>query len=172
MAYKDTIVFSPQGKMNTDADVKSLPKGDIIDAFCCRWGIKNDGTVGAVENIKGNWHLPINMPAGNNKVIGGCADYPNNSVIYFLYNDQARHCILNLNMITRDISPILWEEPVLNFDNKYIINPHVMGGLLIWLNTDGRMKNLRIDFWTRNTAIKYKEGIGYWILTSDFVVQP
>jgi hypothetical protein len=171
MPYKETIVFSPQGKMNTDSDVKLLPKGDIIDAFCCRWGMKNDGTVGAVENLKGNWLLPINLPAGNNSVIGGCVDFPNNQVIYFLFNDQSRHCIISINMITRDQHPILWEEPILNFDNGYIMNAHVLGGILYWLNTDGELKNLVIDFWTRNTAIKYKFGIGYWILF-QYVVQP
>lgn len=172
MPYKSTILFPTTGKMDSDTDVASVKVGDIIDAFCCRWGTKNEGTVDAVENIKGNWLLPINLPTGNNTVIGGCNDFPNNSVIFFVYNDQNKHSILKVNMLTKIITPILWEEPVLNFDEKFISNPHVQDGILYWLNSKtGELQNLRIDFWTRNTAIKYKEGIGYWLLT-EYVVQP
>jgi hypothetical protein len=172
MPYKDTIMFPPQGKINTDADIKSVPKGDIIDAFCCRWGVKNDGTVGAVENIKGNELLAINLPEGNNTVIGGCQYYEDNSVLIFLYNDQNKHCILRIDVVTKEVTPILWEESILNFSRSFIQNPHVLDGVLYYLNTDGELKNLIIESAVKLTYEKYGEGIGWWIIEDSFIVQP
>lgn len=170
MAYKFPITFPPQGKMNTDADLKSIPVGDIIDALNCRWGVKNDGTVGTVENVKGNELLPFILPEGNNKCIGGCKYYPDNSVIAFVFNSNNQHSILRIDMVSKTISPILWGEPVLNFSDGYILNSHVIDGILFYLNTNGELQKLIIESAIKYTNLTHKEGIGYWILESDFVV--
>jgi hypothetical protein len=171
MPFKDTIIFSPKGKMNTDSDVKMIPRGDIVDSFCCRWGIKNDGTVGAVENIKGNELLGINLPLGNNKVIGGCPYHEDNSVLVFLFNDQIRHCILRIDMLVKSVTPILWEEPALELSDGFIQNPKVLDGVLYWLNTDGILKKLIIEKAKKLTYQKYGIGIGYWKL-EEYIVYP
>jgi len=172
MSFKDTITFPPQGKMNSDADIKSVPRGDIIDAFCCRWGTKNEGTVGAVENLKGNELLPINLPSGTNKVIGGCQYFEDGSVIAFVFNTENNHCIIRVDPIQKEVTPILYREPVLNFQDKFIQNPRVLDGVLYWLNTDGQLKNLIIEKARKYTYAKWGEGIGWWIISEDFVVQP
>lgn len=172
MPFKDTISFPPTGKMNSDVDIKSIPKGDIIDAFNCRWGLKNDGTIGAVESIKGNKLLNINLPTGINKAIGGCPYYEDSSVLIFLYNSENKHCILRVDMVLKTVTPILWEVQKLNFSESFIQNPKVIDGILYWLNTDGRLMKLIIDKAKKLTYKNYLEGIGYWIVENDFVVQP
>jgi len=172
MPFKDTIVFLPDGKIDVDSDVRRVKKGDMLDALNCRWGVKNDGTVFAVENIKGNELLAINLPQGNNKAIGGCQYFPDNSVLIFLYNNQNRHCILRVDMLEKEVAPILWEEQALNFQDGYIMNAQVLDGVLYWLNTNGEMKNLIIEKALKLTHTKFGEGIGFWVLESDFIIVP
>ncbi len=170
--YKGQILFPSKGKMDSDSDVRSIAQGDIIDAMNCRWGLKNDGTVNAVENILGNYPLSLNMPPGNNKCIGTCVDFPSNSVIKFVYNDQNLHSIVNINMVTKEETPILWQEEVLKFSDGYIMNAHVLNGILIYLNTNGELQNIIIESAVKYTNDKYGDGIGWWILEDDFVSQP
>jgi hypothetical protein len=173
MAYKDTIVFPPDGKIDVDSEVRRVKKGDIVDAFNCRWGVRNDGSVFAIENVKGNELIAINLPIGNNKAIGYCNDFPNNRVIFFLFNDQNNHCILQVDMIRKEVSPIVWSLPTLNFSDGYIMNAHVVAGnLLIYLNTNGELQNLLIDKAIKTTYNTYGSGIGYWIIEDDFVIVP
>lgn len=169
--YRAQILFPPQGKMDSDSDWRAVANGNIIDAMNCRWGLKNDGTIGTVENVKGNVLLPINLPTGINKVIGGCCDYPDNRVILFLYNTESNHSILQIDMTTREVSPILWCEPALNFDDGFIMNSHVLNGILYWLNTNRELKKLIIEKAIKLTYEKWGEGIGFWILEDSFVVQ-
>lgn len=169
--YKDTIVFPPDGKIDVDSEVRRIKKGDIIDAKNVRWGTKNDGTVFAVENIKGNELYAITLPQGNNKTIGGCQYYPDNSVLIFLYNDQNKHCILRVDMLRRVVEPILWQVPELEFSDGFIMNAQVLDGNLIWLNTNGELKNLIIEKAQKLTNDLYFSGIGYWIIEDDFIVQ-
>ncbi len=168
--YIVPIAFPATGKMDGDSDLRAIKEGDIVDALNCRWGIRNDGTVGSVENIKSNLELPINLPDGNNKVVGGCADYENKMAVVFLYNDENRHCILSVNMESNDVSPILWEETILNLDGQYINNPVVLDGILYWTDVNG-IRNLIIEKARAYTFTKYNRGIGYWKL-EEYVVQP
>lgn len=165
------IAFPATGKMDGDSDLRAIKQGDIVDALNCRWGFKNDTTVGSVENIKSNKELPINLPDGNNKVVGGCPDYANNSAVVFLFNDENRHCILSVNMESQQVSPILWEESVLNFDGQYINNPVVLDGTIYWTDVNG-LRMLIIDKARKYTYTKYNRGIGYWVIEDTFVVQP
>lgn len=172
MAYRDTIVFPPDGKLDVDSEVRRLKKGDMIDAFNCRWGVRNNGSVFAIENIKGNKLIAINVPEGNNTAIGYCVDFPSNTVIVFLFNDKNNHCIYQVDMVREEISPILWQEPVLNFSDGYIMNAHVLNGVLYYLNTNGEPQNVFIERCQKYTFTKYPTGIGVWILDDDFIVQP
>lgn len=171
MPFKDTITFPPTGKMNSDVDIKSIPKGDIIDAFNCRWGLKNDGTIGAVESVKGNELLSINLPIGINVIIGGCTYYEDNSVLVFLYNSENKHCILRVDMLIKTVTPILWQVPALEFSDLFIENARVIDGILYWLNTNGELKNLIIDKAKKLTFKTFGIGVGYW-KTEEYVVYP
>ena len=168
--YYETIVFPPTGKMDGDSDVRSIEKGDIRDALNCRWGLKNRETGGSVENIIGNKIFPVNLPVGNNKIVAGCVDYETNRGIIFLYNDQNRHCILEIDMALEEISPILWEEPVLNFDGQYVNNPVVLDGTIYWTDHNG-LRNLFIESVRKYTVTNpdklNMEGVGYWIIENE-----
>jgi hypothetical protein len=170
MPFKDTIVFSPKQRLDSDSDVRAMEKGSAIDAMNCRWGLKNDGSVFAVENVKGNELLPIILPAGSNRIIGGCQDYQNNRVIVFVYNDQNLHSILKVDMIRKEVSPIVYKDPVLNFDGTFINNPRVVNGLLVWTDNNG-LCNLIIEKAEKMTFKLYREGISVWAISDDFVVQ-
>jgi hypothetical protein len=169
--YIDKIQFSPKGKMDSDSDVRSVQKGDIIDALNSRWGVKNNGTVGSVENIKGNKLIPINLPVGNNKIVGTCEDRQMNKGIAFLYNDQNHHGILQIDILTETITPIMWDAPILNFDGQYINNPVVLDGVIYYTDVNG-IHNVLIDKVQKYTLKAYNQGIGYWIISTDFIVQP
>lgn len=168
--YIDKIQFPSQGKMNSDIDPRYLSKEDIIDALNCRWGVKNDGTVNAVENIKGNKLIPITLPVGNNKIIGTCEDRERNKGIAFLYNDQNRHCVLEIDILLQSISPILWEEPILAFDGQYLNNPQVLNGVIYYTDYSG-IHNIFIEKCQKYTFKTKNEGIGFWLLT-EYVTQP
>lgn len=170
--YKAQIMFPPKGKMDSDSDWRSMAQGDIIDALNCRWGVRNDNSVGAVENVSGNVLLPINLPEGNNKVIGACCDYPNNRVIIFNFNDKNNHGVFEINMITREITPILWIEPTLAFsEDGFIMNATVIDGEVYFLDTNGRPRNIIIESAVKYTYAKWPQGVGYW-LVEEYIVQP
>jgi len=133
----EEIVY-PGGGLNTDADDKTLPKGDYPWAL----NIKQTelGQSGTIVNVKGNVKVSITLPAGSNEVIGFCEDKEDLAGIYFVYNSNSNHCILRYNSSDDTIDKILWQESVLGFSLSYRINnPGIVGSdenkLLFW--TDG-----------------------------------
>jgi hypothetical protein len=74
-------------------------------------------------------------------------------------------------MLKKEVGPILWEEEALKFQDKYIVNPHVLDGILYWLNVDGELKNLIIEKALKLTYNTYGIGIGYWKI-EEYIVQP
>lgn len=167
--YKDNILFPAAGFVDKDSEYRFIEKGNIIDALNCRWGFKNDGTVNAIENILGNKLLNITLPEGNNTIIGGCNFYEEESLITFLYNDKNKHCIFQIKKQEQTVIPILWEEQVLNFENKFVNRPIVIGGIIYWTDNNGP-RNLIIEKAKKLTNNKYGEGIGYWIIEDTFVI--
>lgn len=90
------------GGLNSDDELRNVPKGDFIHSKNIRVAINQTNKGGAMLNIKGNTlitkHcLPYNndvFPEGNNKVIGSVEDTKYNTVIYFVWNSQSKHQIL------------------------------------------------------------------------------
>jgi len=70
--------------LNSDDEDRAMPKGDYRSATNIRNGSSDTGSVGAIENLKGNLKIEDNLPAGDYKAIGAYEDVVGNSVIYFL----------------------------------------------------------------------------------------
>jgi len=70
--------------LNSDDEDRAMPKGDYRSATNIRNGSSDTGSVGAIENLKGNLQIEDNLPSGNYKTVGVYEDVVGNSVIYFL----------------------------------------------------------------------------------------
>jgi len=90
-----------QGKMNKDLDERIIPKGEYIEAQNVAISESEDSDVGAIETIRGNKKVNINIPiAGSPEVIGHVRDVNNKRIIYFITN-FAGNDAENIRKITR-----------------------------------------------------------------------
>jgi len=176
--YSHDILIDPKGKVNKDVDLRSTPAGDIIDAVGCRWGFKNRGNVFACENVIGTKNLPFTLPAGVNTVIGGGEDPERDSCIVVFHNTGNSHSILRINVITENIDPIIWGESIFKFSlaspvNRVKVLSTGKTGEGILLFTDGynSQRYMNIERFRKYTYETKNEGVGYWIVESDFIVQ-
>jgi hypothetical protein len=176
--YSKEILIDPKGKINKDADLRAIPVGDLVDALNCRWGVKNRGNVFACENIIGTKNLPFILPSGVNTVIGGCEDPERNSWIAIYHNSNNGHSIIRINTITENIDPIVYQESIFNFSKNYPIGcARVLStgrtgeGILIFVEKHNSPRYLNIERLRKYTYETKNEGIGYWIISQDFIVQ-
>jgi len=72
--------------LNSDDEDRAMPKGDYRSATNIRNGSSDTGSVGAIENLKGNLQIEDNLPEGVYNTIGAYEDVVGNSIIYFLFN--------------------------------------------------------------------------------------
>jgi hypothetical protein len=130
-------VFS--GSMNFDADDTQIKQEDYKYALNIRNGF--GGIQGIAINVKGNGLVQYTLPVGNNICIGTCEDRRGQTVIYFVYNSNGNHQILQF------------------FPQKITVgNPYgtieliAIGGVLNfspdWLITHAEMVNGELLYWT------------------------
>ncbi len=75
--------------LNSDDEDRAMPKGDYRSALNIRNGSSDTGSVGSIENLKGNTHIEDGLsPTGKYKTIGAYEDEVGNSIIYFLFNNE------------------------------------------------------------------------------------
>ncbi len=172
--FKDIINFPVSGGMNLDDESRSIPKGDVIRVLNGRWGVSYGSNSNAIEKIMGMQQVNINLPEGENVVRAYVEDTARKAGVFAIYNSTGKHCICRLNSINNSIDVICWELNVLNFPNKYfdmdIVN-NGEEGILVWTDGVTFQKELDIKEAREFTNIKYGEGVGYWIIESDNVVQ-
>lgn len=133
---KEVIDFPIDDGINTDIALEKVKKGMSRYRLNCISGSSLSGHMGMVENADGNQLCFIQLPTGNNTVIGTIEDTENNKVIYFVYNDLDNHSILRFDATTKIIEKILYSESILNFKKDYkITHADVIDGKLYW--TDG-----------------------------------
>ena len=72
--------------LNSDDEDRAMPKGDYRSATNIRNGSSDTGSVGAIENLKGNLQIEDSLPEGVYNTIGAYEDVVGNSIIYFLFN--------------------------------------------------------------------------------------
>lgn len=178
MIYKHEISFPPTGRMNYDAEPRNLPEGDILYALNCRWGKNDKGAFYAVENIIGTKGISFTLPNdGESKIIGACNDLRRQYVYLFLYNERGEHGIVRFEILSQSITLIIWKEPILNFDNRYMIHNPVFidngddgEGLLYWTDGLNPPSKINVEKARKKTFELYPDGIGYWVIEDDNIV--
>ncbi len=141
-------VIHPMGGMNQDAAIEAMPKGDYPYALNCIR--KESGEYGTITNALGNELVTVDLPAGDNMVIGQCEDKEDQAMIYFLSNSNDDHCIIRYSPITDVVDFLLEDIAILNFSTDYkIFNPEVVGSgdekLLFWTDNLNRPRKLNIE---------------------------
>jgi hypothetical protein len=132
--------------------------------------------MGAIESMPGNVLIDnADYPDGVNTVIGSAKWIENNSIVYFVFNDQNNHSIWTYKLDTKEIKKVIsnltitinippappvvintYAGEALNFkvENK-IYHANVIDNLLYW--TDGFNPPRKLDL---NMAIKFIESNG------------
>lgn len=154
------------GGINTDDDVRFITDGDYRSSKYARTGSAEDQNMGALESMPGNILIDnANYPDGVNTVIGSAKWIENNSIIYFVFNDQNNHSIWTYKLDTKEINKVIsnlttdietYAGEALNFkvENK-IYHANVIDNILYW--TDGINPPRKLDI---NKAIKFIETQG------------
>ncbi len=94
------------------------------------------------------------------KIVGSVNDYKRNSVILHLYSYIGAHAIISLNTITQEITYILYNEPVLNYQpgKEYRVDSRIVGDYLIF--TDNYNPVRQIDIVKATNYTKYTKSTG------------
>jgi hypothetical protein len=165
------------GGINTDDDVRFITDGDYRSSKYARTGSAEDQNMGALESMPGNILIDNpDYPDGVNTVIGSAKWIENNSIIYFVFNDQNNHSIWTYKLDTREIKKVISNltitiplppplDPItietyageaLNFQVKNkIYHANVIDNILYW--TDGYNPPRKLDI---NSAITFIESNG------------
>ena len=132
--------------LNTDDEDKLLQDGEYRFALNVRSGSSDEADTGAITNVKGNTQIPFTLPGGTKIVIGAEEDPAGKRIIYFVFNSDNQHQILQYSYRTKSISLIL-QDSVLNFQkDKYIWHIDVVNGnLLYWTDNFNDPRKLNID---------------------------
>jgi hypothetical protein len=131
----DNITFAGTG-LNTDDDLVAIPKGD--SRYRLNVVVSDDGNYQVLVNAKGNVLKTVTLPTGTNKVIGFVPDKEENRGLYFLYNSNGDHSILQYSSSTDTVT--YWLDgtdstgeasitvgDLLNFDADSFIDAEILG---------------------------------------------
>jgi len=131
--------------MNQDIEDRLLKDGEYRYALNVRSGSAEDADVGAITNARGNTLVTYSLPGGINEVIGAFEDNGGSKVIYFLYNSNNRHQILEYSISSNTIGLIL-ESKLLNFSPTYPIWHIDLADddLLFWTDNYNEPSNISI----------------------------
>ena len=140
------------GRMNKDLDERFIPQGEYIDALNIRIGAtelgassnSDLGSIGALENSKGNTLLTdIKYASTDKECIGAFEDGSNETLYWFVASNYA-DLILSYDSKTKITRYHVVDSSVLNFNKKYLINGiNKVDNLLFW--TDNLNPPRRID---------------------------
>lgn len=129
------------GRMNKDYDERLIPTGEYIDALNIRigstelGGTTNSelGSIGAVENSKGNTALTdLKYVNGNTKCIGAFEDGANETIYWFVTSVEY-DAIVSYNTSNKTETYHVVSSSVLNFNSEYLINGiNKVDDLLFW----------------------------------------
>jgi hypothetical protein len=132
------------GRMNKDLDERFIKDGEYIDALNIRIGStelgassnSNLGSIGAIENSKGNTSLTdIQYVSSDAKCIGAYEDSANETIYWFVTSTDA-DLVLSYNVTngtTTNHLVSLSLNPILKFDKDYLINGiNKIDDLLFW----------------------------------------
>lgn len=95
-----------RGGLNLDDSLYTVPKNAYIDALNITRDAIEGSNDNALTNIVGNQLVSHSLPAGRNICIGALPNNIRNTVVYFIWNENDFHLILEYDNTTRTISPI------------------------------------------------------------------
>lgn len=141
MLEKRTFV----GGLDSDSEDRFLDNGDYRSLINGRNGISDKDAIGSIENVKGNTLISYTKPSGRNRVIGAFEDKRNGVVIYFVWNLDGNHAILEFDPRDRTITQVL-QSSILNFqEDKNINHVNRVGDLLYWTDGVNPPRNINIQ---------------------------
>lgn len=105
------------GGIDFDSDPRNISNEDYVSASGFASGVTKKG---AIVNMLGNVKINHTLPSGNNTVIGSLRNIKENSIIYWVYNDDGNHSILEYYCLTKVIEPILEPKPSINFTTEFL----------------------------------------------------
>jgi hypothetical protein len=118
------------GGLDTDSDGRFIQPNDYRSLVNGRSNI-----TGVIENIPSTEKIDFTLPSGTNKVIGSFSDVLNDVIIYFVWNSNTNHSILEYDSRLEAVTEIM-QSPTLNFQIDKLINQaNRVDNLLFW--TDG-----------------------------------
>lgn len=142
--------------MNLDDSFLQMQPNSYADALNITIDAVESNQDLAATNIVGNRLVEYELPAGTCQVIGAKEDLIRNRVIYFVWNENDNHVILEYLNATRTINKILenltdtGNEDILQFDRlKKILHIEIVhrdnGDLLYWTDGNVSPKGFIID---------------------------
>jgi hypothetical protein len=146
------------GKMNKDLDERFIKPGEYIDALNIRIGSSelgassnsDLGSVGAIENSKGNTLLTPNIQyiSGDAICIGAYEDSSNETIYWFVTSTDA-DLVLSYNTNTSTVFYHLVSlslNPILKFDKEYLINGiNKIDDLLFWTDNLNPPRRINVN---------------------------
>lgn len=104
------------------------------------------GNLFANKPIKGTIQIDdIELPAGENKVLGWCSDGENDAIVYMVWNANQDHCVFRLHVLTDTVEKIFFAEPTLNFTDNTVINACVVDGRIYWNDNTDQPKSFNLN---------------------------
>ena len=146
------------GKMNKDLDERFIKPGEYIDALNIRIGSSelgassnsDLGSVGAIENSKGNTLLTPNIQyiSGDARCIGAYEDSSKETIYWFVTSNDA-DLVLSYNTNTGATIYHLVSlslNPILKFDKEYLINGiNKIDDLLFWTDNLNPPRRINVN---------------------------
>lgn len=107
--------------MDFDTEERLVEPGFSRKNVNVRIGASTDAGVLSAENIQGNTFIPnVDLPSGENKVIGSYWDKLRDLSYYFVYNDEGNHGVFEYNHVEGKIKTVMIAE-VLNLQADQLI---------------------------------------------------
>lgn len=118
--------------MDKDSDPALVSSENYIDALDIYNGYGSD--VGTAVFGQGTSKINLTLPSGNNTCIGCCEDKQTPSLIYFIYNDTGKHCIVRwFNVAAISAPRIIAQGAALDFNvSRRITHAHVVDGRILY----------------------------------------
>lgn len=145
---RETRVFI--AGMDSDSEDRLLPKEKCRELFMIRPGVSTKRQGAAIVE-RGTQEVQYTLPAGSNEVIGQVENIKDGNIIYFVYNSNEDHSILEFNFESETIGPVLapnsyTDTKFLNFSPDHrIVDAKIFDDNLVWVQSNDMPRHLNIE---------------------------
>lgn len=108
------------GGLNKDYDPRSVQPDQYVDAWNVLMGGANSGGVDGLVVEPGNELVEFTLPDGTNKCIGSIPNTEDQTIIYFVYNSNEDHCILEFDPSSSSVSAIFYPGTPGGFNTDFL----------------------------------------------------